>query len=62
MINPRDKFKKGDELIKFNIEKIKEAGYDVTTPVIITNSEHYKEVSHTNSLAVKEGEVLLSVQ
>lgn len=38
------KVKKGDLLIEFDIEAIKEAGYLVTTPVVITNTSSYKEV------------------
>ena len=34
-----DSVKKGDILIEFDIKKIKEEGYDVTTPVIISNTE-----------------------
>lgn len=36
--------KKGTKLITFDIEKIKEAGYDITTPVIVTNSDDYSQV------------------
>jgi PTS-II-ABC-beta: PTS system, beta-glucoside-specific IIABC component len=32
--------KKGDVLIEFDIEN-KEAGYDVTTPVIVSNTDQY---------------------
>ena len=31
--------KKGQLLIKFDIDAIKAAGYDVTTPVVVTNSD-----------------------
>lgn len=34
-----DKIKKGQLLVKFDIEDIKAAGYDLTTPVVITNSD-----------------------
>lgn len=39
-----DHVKAGQLLISFEMEKIKEAGYDVTTPVIVTNSDDYKDV------------------
>lgn len=39
--------KKGDVLIEFDIEKIKEAGYDVTTPVIVSNTDQYAIVEKT---------------
>lgn len=47
-----DMVKKGDLLIQFDIEKIKAAGYDVKTPVVITNTNQYDEV-----VLVKDGEV-----
>ena len=39
-----DQVKKGDLLIQFDIENIKAAGYDMKSPVVITNSEEYLEV------------------
>lgn len=39
-----DKVKKGDLLLEFDMEKIKEAGYQVITPVVICNTADYKEV------------------
>lgn len=34
----------GQPLISFNMDKIKEAGYDITTPLIVTNSDDYSEI------------------
>lgn len=39
-----DKVKPGQILITFDIAKIQNAGYNVTTPVIVTNSDDYKTV------------------
>ena len=39
-----DKVKAGQLLISFDMDKIKEAGYDVTTPMIVTNTDDYQEV------------------
>ena len=36
--------KKGQLLVSFDMDKIKEAGYDVTTPLIVTNSDDYRDV------------------
>lgn len=38
---------KGDVLIKFDTEKIKAKGYDIITPIIITNSEEFRSIFHT---------------
>ena len=43
-IEAGDKVKKGDLLVSFDIEAIKQAGYEVTTPIIITNSDNYQQV------------------
>lgn len=39
-----DKVKKGDLLVSFDIEAIKQAGFEVTTPIIITNSDDYQQI------------------
>ncbi len=56
-----DKIKKGDVLLEFDIAKIKAAGHPATTPVVITNSDQYKDVLPTNSKRVKNGEMLLKI-
>jgi len=38
------KVKLGDLLLSFDLEKIKTAGYDLTSAVVITNSDQYHEV------------------
>ena len=37
--------KKGDLLLEFDIEAITKAGYKVDTPVIVSNSDDYSEVT-----------------
>lgn len=54
-----DKVSVGNSLIEFDIEKIKAAGYDVTTPVIITNTNSYSEITATSKGNVGEKEPLL---
>ena len=39
-----DHVKRGQLLVSFDMDKIKEAGYDVTTPLIVTNSDDYRDV------------------
>lgn len=56
-----DKVKKGDLLLKFNIDKIKAARHPVTTPVIITNSDDYADVITTNALKVNSGDELIQI-
>ena len=50
-----------DILVKFDLDKIKEAGYDIITPVIITNSSDYIDIIETNYNEVKVQDELLKV-
>lgn len=56
-----DKVKVGDILVDFDIEKIKEAGYPIVTPVIITNTDSYDNIETLADGSVKEKEKLLSI-
>jgi PTS system beta-glucoside-specific IIA component, Glc family (TC 4.A.1.2.5)/PTS system beta-glucoside-specific IIB component, Glc family (TC 4.A.1.2.5)/PTS system beta-glucoside-specific IIC component, Glc family (TC 4.A.1.2.5) len=58
-IKQGDKVKKGQLLITFEKDKIKEAGYDITTIVIITNSEQYLDVLETEATSVTKDQVLI---
>jgi len=53
--------KKGDLLITFEHDEIIKAGYNLITPVIVTNSSEYQEIIPVRTGAVKQGEDLISV-
>ena len=40
LVEKGQEVKAGDPLVKFNIKEIKAAGYEVTTPVVVTNSKN----------------------
>lgn len=60
-IKQGDKVTKGQVLLDFNIEEIKEAGYSVVTPIVVTNTAEYLEVVETTSKKVDRGNNLLTV-
>lgn len=45
LVKQGETVKRGQELIKFDLEKIKEKGYDTTTMMIITNSGEFNNVN-----------------
>lgn len=56
------KVKKGDLLISFDMQAIQAAGYSLTTPMIVCNSDDCASVLPLASGAVKAGADLLKVQ
>ena len=44
LVSAGDRVRAGDVLIEFDIEEIKKAGYDTTTPIVITNSDEYARI------------------
>lgn len=61
-VSEGDKVSKGQTLITFDTDFIKEKGYDVITPVIITNTDDYSEISYTNKKNTTYNDVLLMVK
>lgn len=55
-----DKVRQGDLLIEFDLESIKAAGYRVTTPIVITNSNQYADVHILKSGPVQVKEELIA--
>jgi len=54
--------KRGDTLLTFDLEKIKGAGYDVITPVVVSNSDNFLEIFPCNeNKSVNIGDKLLAV-
>ncbi len=56
-----DSVKAGQLLLTFDIDKIKEAGYNVTTPVIVVNSYEYQTVEGLKTGEIKRMEALAKV-
>lgn len=56
------KVRKGDLLISFDMEAIKAAGYPLTTPMAVCNSEDYASVKALVTGPVKVGEDILKIQ
>lgn len=54
--------KKGDLLIEFDLQAIKQQGYDVTTPIILTNTAQFSEISITDTEMVSLNTPLLKVK
>ena len=55
-----DKFKAGDVLLEFDRQAILDAGYDLATPIIISNSDDYRSVDIESTSVVDAGQPLLS--
>lgn len=53
--------KKGDLLIRFDIEGIKKEGYKVSTPMVITNTDEYTAIKTLKKGKAKSGDDLLEV-
>ena len=62
LVNDGDKVKKGQPLIRFELEAIKAEGYPVTTPLIVCNTDDYAAVAAKASGTVKQGDALLELK
>jgi len=56
-----DKVNKGDLLVEFHIETIKEAGKPIVTPVVITNTGNFKDILPLNHAEVTIGDDFLTI-
>ena len=62
LVSEGDKVRKGQPLIRFELEAIKAEGYPVTTPLIVCNTDDYAAVAAKASGAVKQGDALLELK
>ena len=61
-VNEGDKVAKGQTLITFDMDKIKESGYDVTTPMIVTNSDDFTSVKQLRTGNVDNDSSVMEVK
>ena len=59
-IKQGDRIKAGDLIIEVDLEKVKAAGYETTTPVLVTNSEDLLDLVETDQKEIKAKETLLT--
>ena len=57
LVKAGDHVKTGDPLIEFDMDKVKKAGFDVTTPIIITNSGEF-DISITSKNALEKEPII----
>ena len=52
----------GQLMIEFEIDKIKESGYEVTTPVLITNTDSYKDIKNiANGFVNEKKDIMITI-
>ncbi|MCV9878790.1 beta-glucoside-specific PTS transporter subunit IIABC [Brenneria izbisi] len=56
-----DEVKKGQLLIEFDLDEITKAGYDMVTPVVITNAEDYRIFSLSTERYQKAGDTIIAL-
>ncbi|MCI8356489.1 MAG: PTS glucose transporter subunit IIA [Lachnospiraceae bacterium] len=56
------KVKAGDVLIEADLEKIKEEGYDIITPVIICNSDDFSSIEPEAPAQVGRGDYIVTLK
>ncbi len=56
-----DRVKAGELLLEFDIPAIREAGYDVITPVIVCNTPDYPDIVCHTGMQVKELEPIIEL-
>lgn len=61
-VSEGDRVKRGQPLISFDKDFITSKGYQIITPVIISNADDYKEIKTTTSTDVKRLDELLTVE
>lgn len=61
-VNIGDKVKKGDLLLTFDKEAIVAEGYEITTPVVVTNTADFKQVNGLAEKQVKKGDVIINIE
>ena len=62
LVKAGDTVKKGDLLLTVDLEKVKAAGYDIITPVLICNTADYAAVTAQADKEVNAGDDVLTVE
>src|SRR5699024_7492133 len=61
-VSQGDHIEKGQLLIEFNIMAIEKAGYDIITPVVITNYDQYEKIEVGDQKNIEIGQSLIKLE
>lgn len=61
LVSENEKVDVGQPILKFDANYIKEQGYDITTPILITNSSEFEEIFVTDSQNIKVKDKMITV-
>ena len=61
LVNAGAQVSKGTPLLEFDMEKIKAAGYDVVTPVIVCNTPNFPNMTVKSGMEVREGDTVIEL-
>lgn len=56
-----DRVNAGDLIVEFDLQAIKDAGYETVTPIIVTNTSNYLDIVGTKEASVHEKDKLITV-
>lgn len=62
LVNKGNHVTKEQQLIRFDLDEIKKAGYDTTISMVITNSKNYHEIKVVKEGLVNVGDELLNLK
>lgn len=60
-INSGDKVYKGDKLIQFDLNRLKSEGYNLLTPIVVTNYQQFNNMNITDSIKVSSKDKLIEL-
>ncbi len=61
-VSDGQRVERGDLLISFDMEEIKKAGYKLTTPLVICNTDDYKSISSASVGSVTVGDKIIELE
>lgn len=61
-VSQGDRVAAGDKMLEFDMEAIKAKGFEVVTPVIVTNDKQFSEVTFVEPASTHRGDLILSLK
>lgn len=57
-----DRLKKGDKVLSFDLDAIRAKGYDTITPIVVANTNEYKEIQSVSKTNISILEDILLIK